>query len=202
MTRAPCDRPRVMSMLAAMVTGASASLAWLSGASSVSPSTAEVGLVAMPPPYVEARPYPIRVLIPAISVAADIEPVRRGVGGLLDLPAQWRDAGWYADGVVPGDRGPAVIVGHVDSRSGPAAFYRLPALRPGDVVLIDMSAGGTREFVVDSSREVPKTAFPTEEVYGPTPLAELRLITCTGSFDAAARSYSDNLIVTAHVGAG
>jgi hypothetical protein len=100
---------------------------------------------------------------------------------------------------VPGQRGPAVIVGHVDSaREDPAVSYRLPRLRRGDDVLVETSDGQNHRFVVDTTRKFAKTSFPTDLVYGPTPLAELRLIICAGSFDRATRNYSENLIVTAY----
>ena len=98
---------------------------------------------------------------------------------------------------MPGDRGPAVVAGHVDSVAGPAVFYRLRELRPGDEVVVDLSDGRTVTFRVTGSLQVPKDAFPTEEVYGPTPDAELRLITCGGEFDRSVRSYEDNTVVFA-----
>jgi sortase (surface protein transpeptidase) len=101
--------------------------------------------------------------------------------------------------VVTGQQGPAVIVGHVDSaHDGPAVFYRLPPLRRGDDVLVETSDGQNHRFVVDTHAGVQENQFPTKLAYGPTPLAALRLITCTGSFDRATHNYSENLIVTAY----
>jgi len=191
-----------MMVLMAMLCGASAALAWTAAHRDVAPATLNASasgtvLVARTP--VRAGPLPVRIVIPTIAVSADIEPLHRAADGTLNTPQQWNDAGWYADGVVPGQRGPAVIVGHVDSaRDGPAVFYRLRQLQPGDQVLVETSDAQNHRFDVDTARKFAKTSFPTELVYGPTPMAELRLITCAGSFDRASHNYSDNLIVTAH----
>ena len=98
---------------------------------------------------------------------------------------------------MPGDVGPAVIGGHVDSRRGPGVFYALRSLRRGDAVTVTLSDGRTVRFTVTDLEEVPKSRFPTEAVYAPTPRPELRLITCGGTFDRAARSYRDNVVVDA-----
>ena len=117
----------------------------------------------------------------------------------LQPPSHWNEAGWYADGVRPGDPGPAIVVGHVDSVSGPAVFYRLRDLRPGAVALIRLRTGRTLTFVIDTVQVYPKDQFPSAAVYGPTALPELRLITCTGDFDRNAHGYVDNLVVSAHL---
>jgi hypothetical protein len=139
---------------------------------------------------------PVRLIIPAIGVDTALEPLGLLADQTLQPPSRWDTAGWYADGVRPGDAGPAVIAGHVDSTSGPAVFYRLRELHPGDVVLIRERTGLTLRFSVDTIETYPKNRFPTARVYGPRPLPELRLITCTGDFDPNAHSYLDNLIVT------
>jgi sortase (surface protein transpeptidase) len=92
-----------------------------------------------------------------------------------------------------------VIAGHVDSTAGPAVFFSLRDLRRGDAVLVVDRRGTVHHFVVDGVRSYPKDRFPTASVYGPQPLPVLRLITCTGAFDEAARSYVDNLVVSAHL---
>jgi sortase (surface protein transpeptidase) len=157
------------------------------------------------PPSPATRPrtdpamLPTRIVIPSIGVSADLELLHRDNDGSLQTPKDWNKAGWYADGVIPGNRGPAVIVGHVDSaRDGPAVFYRLPQLKAGDDVSVQSRDGHIERFLVDAARQFPKNRFPTDLVYGPTPLRELRLVTCAGSFDHATGSYSDNLIVTAY----
>jgi sortase (surface protein transpeptidase) len=108
-------------------------------------------------------------------------------------------AGWYADGTAPGDVGPAVIAGHVDSRTGRAVFHRLRELRRGD--RIEVSRGGrTVTFTVVAAAYHPKAAFPTGRVHAATPARALRLITCGGGYDRSVRSYRDNLVVYAVAG--
>ncbi|MDQ4070422.1 MAG: class F sortase [Actinomycetota bacterium] len=139
---------------------------------------------------------PVAVRIPAIGVVAPLVPLGLNSDGTLAVPP-YEKAGWYAHGRRPGERGPAVIAGHVDSTTGPAVFYRLRELQPGDEVRVEYAGGLTVDFVVRSAGRFPKSAFPTAEVYGPTPFPELRLITCTGMFDRRERSYRDNLVVWA-----
>ena len=141
---------------------------------------------------------PVAVSIPALSVAGPLEElVADADTGELAAPADPARAGWYAAGVVPGDQGPAVIGGHVDSRSGPGVFFRLRTLRPGDLVDVTRSDGRTVHFSVIAVALYPKDRFPTEAVYGPTSGPELRLVTCGGAFDRSARSYDDNVVVDA-----
>lgn len=141
---------------------------------------------------------PVRLRIPAIGVdAAGLVPLGLGADHQLVAPARFEDVGWYAAGPVPGDPGPAVIAAHVDSRSGPAPFFRLRDLHDGDEVFVARSDGLQTRFVVDAVQRYPKDAFPTGAVYGPAPGSALRLITCGGSFDAAKRSYRDNVVVYA-----
>jgi hypothetical protein len=97
---------------------------------------------------------------------------------------------------------PAVIAGHVDSHTGPAAFYRLRDLRPGDLVRVVRADRRVVRFVVESLARIPKPALPADQVYGPTTAPALRLITCAGTFDHRRRSYRDNLLVSAAIAAG
>jgi sortase (surface protein transpeptidase) len=148
------------------------------------------------PTAAEVRPVHLR--IPAIAVDAPaLVPLGLGPDHQLEAPAKFEDVGWYTGGPVPGDPGPAVIAAHVDSRSGPAPFFRLRDLKGGDEVFVMRSDGHETRFVVDRVQRYPKNAFPTDAVYGPAPGSALRLITCGGSFDAAKRSYRDNIVVYA-----
>jgi hypothetical protein len=140
---------------------------------------------------------PTDVRIPAISVDTSLEAISLDPSGALAAPA-YTDAGWYADGTDPGDVGPAVIAGHYDgvTKDSQSVFYHLADLKPGD--RIDVKRGGAwLTFIVDSVQTFPKSGFPSALVYGPTPDAELRLITCGGPFDAGSASYVDNVVVFA-----
>jgi LPXTG-site transpeptidase (sortase) family protein len=143
-----------------------------------------------------ALPAPDRLRIAAIGVDSALEHLNLDQAGGLRPPVDFAKAGWYTGGPAPGDVGLSVIAGHVDSTAGPAVFYRLRDLHPGDS--IEVSRGGTwLAFRVVSTERFAKKDFPTSQVYRPTPVPELRLITCGGSFDWHLRSYSDNIIVSA-----
>lgn len=148
-------------------------------------------------PAARSSATPVSVSIPAIGVQSDLEDLHRGSAGELDPPVDWDRAGWFSDGIVPGEVGPAVIAGHVDSPTAAAVFFRLDELVAGDEIHVAMSDGTTRTFTVDRSERAAKSAFPTSDVYGTTPTAQLRLITCDGVFDTATGHYTDNLIVFA-----
>ncbi|MCJ1713106.1 class F sortase [Curtobacterium sp. VKM Ac-2922] len=150
-------------------------------------------------PAAKSDATPTRVSIPAIGVDATLEDLHRGSAGELDPPTGWDDAGWFSDGIVPGQVGPAVIAGHVDSPTSAAVFFRLDELVSGDQIHVAMSDGTTRTFTVDRTERAAKSAFPTSDVYGVTPTPTLRLITCDGVFDTATGHYTDNLIVFAEL---
>ncbi|MEN3609980.1 class F sortase [Plantactinospora sp. ZYX-F-223] len=139
---------------------------------------------------------PTRVRIPRIRVDAALTRLRLDRSGRLGTPRDFAEAGWYAAGTAPGDVGPAVLAGHVDSTTGPAVFARLSELRPGDRVEVRRGDRWIPFRVTGASRHA-KDAFPTDAVYGPTPGPELRLITCGGAFDRPSRHYRDNLVVFA-----
>jgi hypothetical protein len=159
------------------------------------------GTVVAGPPAAGDRveQAPVRVRIPALGLDSELAGLALGPDGALVPPTDFARAGWFTESPVPGDVGPAVIAGHVDSYEGPAVFFRLRDLAPGDEVLVDLTDGTTVRFVVTGSQSFPKDRFPTERVYGPTTRAELRLITCGGEFDTGRRSYRDNVVVTAVV---
>ncbi|MFJ4075766.1 class F sortase [Curtobacterium sp. NPDC089991] len=148
-------------------------------------------------PAARSAATPVSVSIPAIGVQSNLEDLHRGTAGELDPPVDWDSAGWFSDGIVPGEVGPAVIAGHVDSPTSAAVFFRLDELVAGDEIHVAMSDGSTRTFTVDRSERAAKSAFPTSDVYGTTPTPQLRLITCDGVFDTATGHYTDNLIVFA-----
>lgn len=140
---------------------------------------------------------PVRLRIPAIGVDAPLAPLAVDADGVLPPPAGDSTAGWWRAGPEPGERGAAVLAGHVDSPSGPAVFFRLPELRAAAEVFVDRADGSTAVFVVRRIEQHRKNRFPTDSVYGPTPRSELRLVTCGGFFDRAERRYRDNVIVFA-----
>ena len=143
-----------------------------------------------------ARGTPARIAIDAIGVDAPVVDLNRTPDGTLQVP-DWLDADWWERGPEPGERGPTVVVGHVDSQAGPAVFARLEELVAGDVIDIALDGGGTTSYVVERSERFAKDAFPTRAVYDLTAGPELRLITCDGEFDEATGHYVDNLVVFA-----
>ena len=140
---------------------------------------------------------PLRVRIPVIDVSAPVQPLVVDEDGVLPAPDTFEGTGWWRDGPEPGERGPAVIAGHLDSYRGPAVFYRLTELSRGDSVLVDRADGTTAVFSIQRVEKHDKNDFPTDAVYGDTPDAELRLITCGGKFDYQERRYLDNVIAYA-----
>ena len=145
---------------------------------------------------------PVRLQIPAIGVDTGLLRLGKAKDGTVDVPSgphRWEEAGWYAGegGTRPGDPGSAVILGHVDSTSGPAVFYRVRELRRGDQVKVVTADGSVVRFSVDRVEQYPKTRFPTADVYYPTLTPKLRLVTCGGSFDRASHHYRSNVIAFA-----
>ncbi|MBV9094277.1 MAG: class F sortase [Streptosporangiaceae bacterium] len=160
---------------------------------------APAGPVAAPPRPSGPRPVarPVTLTIPAIGVQTPLVSLGLAVDGTLQVPPTAAVAGWYTGGPRPGAIGPAVIAGHIDSRAGPGVFFRLAELHPGDRVYVRRADGTLAVFRVTSVQMYPKDSFPTQAVYGPTPDAELRLITCGGTFAAARGSYLSNVVVYA-----
>jgi sortase (surface protein transpeptidase) len=195
--------PALRLLLAAVVVAAGA-VALLAADPAPAPSTAPAAATAEPGrPVVLRAPAPreaaepMRVRVPAIGVDSPLDRLGTDATGALETPADHARAGWFDGGPAPGDVGPAVLAGHVDSYEGPAVFWGLRELTAGDEVLVDRADGTTARFTVARVERHPKDAFPTDEVYGPTPDAELRLITCGGEFDRSRRSYRDNVVVFA-----
>jgi hypothetical protein len=144
---------------------------------------------------------PVRLDIDSIGVhTSTFVDLGRGRDGSIEVPRNFAAAGFYTLGPTPGQFGPAVIAGHVDSHEGPAVFYRLGALKAGATVSVGRRDGTTARFVVDRVAAYPKAQFPTTEVYGnTTSRAELRLITCGGLFDDRSGHYVDNVVAFAHL---
>ena len=144
---------------------------------------------------------PTRLRIPAIEVDTELQLLGRAPDQTIEVPVDPGAAGWWAGGPRPGSPGPAVLVGHVDSRNGPAVFYRLRELAPGDEVLVDRADGTTARFVATSLDRYEKALFPSDLIYYPTLEPQLRLVTCGGPFDPSTGHYRDNVVVFADVAA-
>jgi LPXTG-site transpeptidase (sortase) family protein len=148
-----------------------------------------------------ARSVPVSIRIPGISVDAPVMEVGKNADGTVQVPPL--DAhnltGWYRYGPAPGQRGPAVILGHVDSLTGISVFFYLKDLHAGDRVYVSLADGKVATFSVDGVQKVAKDAFPTASIYGKAAYPSLRLITCGGPFDRATGHYLDNIIVYAHL---
>jgi sortase (surface protein transpeptidase) len=160
---------------------------------------APTGPIVAPPQSASPKPVaaPVSLTIPLIGVRTNLITLGLTSSGELQVPPTTSVAGWYTGSPRPGAIGSAIIVGHIDSVSGPGVFFRLSELTDGDKVYVKRADGTLVEFRVTSVQSYPKDDFPTEEVYGPVPDAELRLITCGGAFDPATGHYLSNTVVYA-----
>ncbi|MEU6368408.1 class F sortase [Streptomyces sp. NPDC046931] len=174
------------------------------------PATGDMAAAGRPPDTElppAAKPLgkamPLRVDIPALGVQAPV--VARGLDpqGAIDPPPFDRPgvAGWYGAGVTPGAVGTALFVGHVDTETGPAVFYKLSSLRQGAKVRVARGDGRVAEFTVEGVQVLARDRFDAHEAYGTrrSGRAELRLITCGGSFDRESRTYTANVVVSAYL---
>ncbi|MER6158402.1 class F sortase [Streptomyces sp. NPDC001868] len=174
------------------------------------PTTGDVAAVGRPaeaelPPAAEplrgARPQ--RLDIPSMGVQAPV--VARGLDrdGAIEPPSHGQPGvvGWYAGGARPGATGAALFVGHVDTEARPAVFYKLSALRVGEKIRVARSDGRIAEFTVDDVQVIGRDDFDARQAYGvrQSGRAELRLVTCGGTFDKASRSYTANVVVSAYL---
>lgn len=149
----------------------------------------------------ESEPTSIR--IPAIDVSSPVDSVGLNPDGTMEVPQigpHYDHAAWYEYSPTPGEVGPSVIIGHIDSaEKGPSVFFRLAELRPGERVMVTRRDGTVAVFAVDKVENYPKDQFPTRTVYGNTERPELRLITCGGSFNEGIGHYTDNIVVFGHL---
>ncbi|MFF8730300.1 class F sortase [Streptomyces sp. NPDC015171] len=163
-----------------------------------------VGPAGLPrPAHPLGDAVPQRVDIPALGVQAPVTARGLDAQGAIDPPPydQPGVVGWYGAGTRPGAAGAALLVGHVDTETRPAVFYKLSTLKPGQTVRVVRADAKVAEFTVDDVRVLPRDDFDARLAYGPrTPgRAELRLITCGGTFDRASRSYTANVVVSAYL---
>jgi hypothetical protein len=149
------------------------------------------------PQRVAAVPEPLRVRIPSLGVDSPLERLGRSRAGTVQVPAHWGRAGWYRNGPRPGEHGAAVILGHVDSPTGPAVFAGVGGLRAGARVLVVRADGSSAAFRVTRVEQRRRSRFPVQAVYWPTLRPELRLVTCGGRYDRTRGGYLSNVIVFA-----
>lgn len=146
------------------------------------------------------RSVPVSVSIPQIGVRSKLLSLGLNPDGSIAVPSLATNAGeaaWYKYSVTPGQVGASVIEGHVDSYQGPAVFFRLGALRPGNQIDVTLADGITAVFRVTGVREYTKDRYPAKTIYGPTGYAALRLITCGGDYDFATHHYLSSVVVFA-----
>lgn len=150
-----------------------------------------------PLPGMPGAAEPLSLVVPRAGVNAPITWTGSTSEGVLEAPPLWQAdlAGWDRTGPMPGEPGPAVIVGHLDTRTGPAVFARLPRLVRGDTVAVIRRDGSVVVFRVTATERAPKTDFPVSRVYRARPYPTIRLVTCGGRYDPARHSYEENLIV-------
>jgi Sortase domain len=164
------------------------------------PSAAgKIGPAAAKGPRLRQSP-PVSVAIPAIGVQSNLLRLGRNEDGTMqvpDLSTQANLAAWYKYSVTPGQIGTAVIEGHVDSYEGPAVFFRLGALKPGNHIDVTLADGVTAVFRVTGVREYAKAEYPASIIYGPSDYAALRVITCGGTFDPTTGHYLSSVVVFA-----
>lgn len=143
---------------------------------------------------------PQHIRIPSLDITTTFEePLGLNPDRTIEVPEGYEEVGWYRHGPTPGELGPAVVLGHVDSRDGPAIFYSLGQLAAGDSVFIDREDGTTAEFRVTELARYEQEGFPRELVYGDIDHAGLRLVTCSGDYDRNTDRYSHNLVVYAEL---
>lgn len=185
--------------------GAAAGLAWASQTGRPAAAVGKPPLVPVPRGHWAAVPQatsapvaaPVSLTIPAIGVSTPLIQLGLTTTGTLQVPSSTTVAGWYTGSPRPGQTGAAVIAGHVDSQAGPAVFFRLRLLEAGQLVYVRRADGSLAVFRITAVQIYLKTQFPTKFVYGPLPDAQLRLITCGGTFDSTTGHYLSNVVVSA-----
>jgi sortase (surface protein transpeptidase) len=147
-------------------------------------------------PHALQRSTPLSLNIPALGLEASVTGVGQNSDGSMEIPGP-NDVGWYTLGPSPGELGPAIIVGHVDYVTGPAIFWKLRDIEPGNQISVNRGDGSTVKFSVEKVATYDQNNFPTDEVYGNLDYPGLRLITCDGDFNYLTHHYSHNLVVYA-----
>jgi sortase A len=138
---------------------------------------------------------PVSLSIPAIEVQAAVMNVGLLENGQMGVPSDYMEVGWFEPGTKPGERGNAVLAGHVDSKTGPAIFFNLNELEVGDEVMVTGEKGKKLTFIVRDKKVFPKDNAPVSEIFGYTSRRQLNLITCTGTFDRKQGGHIDRLVI-------
>jgi sortase (surface protein transpeptidase) len=204
----PLRRPAVIAFAAGLVVivgGTAGLLLTHHSTPALRPVAAGVAALPVPTGPIVAPPQsaaaqvarPVSLIIPLIGVKTNLITLGLAAGGSMQVPSSSTVAGWFTGSPRPGSVGSSIIVGHVDNDHGPGVFFRLPELKKGDDIYVKRADGTTAESPVTENRTYLKDHFPTDTVYGPTPDAELRLITCGGAFDSVTHHYLSNIIVYA-----
>ncbi|MDQ3123206.1 MAG: class F sortase [bacterium] len=157
-------------------------------------------IVEIPPEQPETslpKSEPLSLRIPDAGISTQLLTVGIRKDGAMEVPRSFTEAGWYRHSPTPGEIGPAVIVGHVDSVDGPAVFWRLSQLQPGQIVEIERTDKKIVKFKITDIKQYDQKQFPSADVYGNIDYAGLRLITCGGSFNKVSQRYSHNTVVYA-----
>lgn len=140
---------------------------------------------------------PVRVDVARLGIHSSLVDLRKNPDGSVQVPVDYGIAGWYVGSAHPGDAGPTVLIGHVDSKHGPGIFYAVSRLHPGDQIVVTRADRSRAVFVVQQVQRYAKRAFPTASVYRGDRRASLRLVTCGGVFDGRTGHYLDNTVVFA-----
>lgn len=150
-------------------------------------------------PAVLAASVPVRLEIPTLAVDSELMELGLQDDGSLEVPPGAFPAGWFSGAPTPGERGPAIIVGHIDWLTGPGVFFRLASLAVGDEIRVTRTDGSVAVFRTTQVTRYPKDDFPTELVYGDLDHAGLRLVSCGGEFDRSTGHYEDNVVAFAEL---
>lgn len=146
------------------------------------------------------RSIPVHISVPSVGIEADFEePLGIDPKGEMTVPKGFDTVGWYRYSPTPGELGPAVVLGHVDSQAGPEVFHPLKDIKDNDLIKITREDGSVAVFSVYEVDYYSQRKFPSDKVYGDTKLPELRLITCAGIFNKGSHRYSHNLVVYARL---
>ncbi len=171
---------------------------WLRFEASVTNEVNHVAETIVPQGPLMEEGEPVTLSIPSLNIEASFsEPLGLLPSGEIEVPEAYESVGYYKNGPTPGELGPAVVLGHVDSLDGPAVFFSIGQLKRGDEIRIERADGKVAVFEVTDLERHEQSGFPTRKVYGDIDHAGLRLITCTGTYDREVLRYTHNLIVFA-----